>query len=89
MHISATKMLVVEDSERFRRFIVSTLRRSGNFKITEASNGVEALQKAEELLPDLALLDIGLPDVSKIRNGRLFRCVSKTGAVWDEAVIRP
>jgi CheY-like chemotaxis protein len=70
MHISATKILVVEDSERFRRFIVSTLQRSGNFQITEASNGVEALQKAEELLPDLALLDIGLPDLNGIEIAR-------------------
>jgi DNA-binding NarL/FixJ family response regulator len=53
---------VVEDSEPFRRFICSTLRERPELQIVgEVSDGLEAVQKAEELQPDLILVDIGLP----------------------------
>src|SRR5215470_15603310 len=64
------KILVVEDFERFRQFVVSTLRQTANFQIAEASTGLEALQKAEEQRPDLTLLDIGLPDLNGIEVAR-------------------
>ena len=43
------------------------------FKITEASDGLEALKKAEELQPDLILLDIGLPSLSGLEVARRLR----------------
>ena len=52
----ATGILVVEDFEQFRRFVVSTLQQPAKFRVTEASNGLEALQKVEEQKPDLVLL---------------------------------
>ena len=58
------KILVVEDFEQFRRFVVSTLQ--NKFQITEASNGLKALQKVEDQQPDLVLLDIGLPGLNGI-----------------------
>jgi len=64
------KILVVEDFERFRQFVVSTLRQRADFQIAEASTGLEALQKAEEQRPDLTLLDIGLPDLNGIEVAR-------------------
>ena len=57
--------LVVEDFEEFRRFLHLTLQEKVECQwIAEASNGLEAIQKAEELQPDLILLDIGLPDLN-------------------------
>ena len=41
--------------------------------IDEASDGLEALHKAEELKPDLVLLDIGLPKMNGIEAGRQLR----------------
>jgi DNA-binding response OmpR family regulator len=67
------RILVVEDFERFRQFIVSKLQQSVEFQIIEASNGLEALQKAEEEQPDLVLLDIGLPDLNGIEVARRLR----------------
>jgi len=64
---------VVEDFERFRQFLVSTLQRNGRFQVIEASNGLEALQKAEEQRPDLVLLDIGLPNLNGIEVARRLR----------------
>jgi DNA-binding NarL/FixJ family response regulator len=69
----APKILVVEDFERFRQFVVSTLQQSGKFQIVEASAGLEALQKVEEQQPDLVLLDIGLPNLNGIEVARRLR----------------
>ena len=54
-------ILVVEDHAAFRRVICIALQRRSEFKIIEAADGLEAVQKAEELQPDLILLDINLP----------------------------
>jgi DNA-binding NarL/FixJ family response regulator len=55
------RILVVEDHAPFRRFICTELQRRAEFQTIEAADGLEALQKAEELQPDLILLDINLP----------------------------
>jgi two-component system, NarL family, nitrate/nitrite response regulator NarL len=43
-----------------------------------ASDGLEAIQKAGELQPDLILLDIGLPKVTGIEAARRIRNVAKS-----------
>ena len=67
------RILVVEDFEQFRRFVVSTLQQRAEFQITEASDGLEALQKAKEEQPDLVLLDLGLPKLNGIEVARRLR----------------
>ena len=44
--------------------------------VSEASDGLEAVQKAEELKPDLILLDIGLPSLNGIAAARQIRKLS-------------
>ena len=55
------RILVVEDHERFRHLICAALQRRAEFETIEAADGLEAVQKVEELQPDLILLDIGMP----------------------------
>jgi len=53
-------VLVVDDYQDAREMYAEYLAYSG-FRVAEASNGVEALQKAFDLLPDVILMDLSLP----------------------------
>ena len=65
--MSIVRTLVVDDFEPFRRFVCSTLERRPELQVIgEASDGLEAVHKAEELRPDLILLDIGLPTLDGV-----------------------
>jgi len=75
--VSILRVLVVEDYEPFRRFLSSKLNKIQDVQLVdEVSNGLEAVQKAEELKPDLVLLDIGLPKLNGIEAARRIRSLS-------------
>jgi DNA-binding NarL/FixJ family response regulator len=75
--MSSSRVLVVDDNEPYRRFIRSTLGKRPELHIVcEVSDGLEAVQKAEELHPDLILLDIGLPSLNGIEAARRIRKLS-------------
>jgi DNA-binding NarL/FixJ family response regulator len=72
----SVRVLVVDDHEPFRRFVCSTLQERPELQVIgEASDGLEAVQKAEELKPDLILLDIGLPTLNGIEASRRISMV--------------
>jgi DNA-binding NarL/FixJ family response regulator len=74
---SSVRVFVVEDHEPFRRFICSTLAERMDLQIVgEVSDGLEAVHKAQELQPDLILLDIGLPSLNGIEAARQIRKLS-------------
>ncbi len=55
-------ILIVDDETSIRRLLTITLHASG-YKIAEATTGKEALLMAANHLPDLVILDLGLPDM--------------------------
>jgi len=68
---------VVDDYEPWRRFIRLTLLAQERLQIVaEVADGPEALQQAQELKPDLILLDIGLPTSNGIEVARRIRDLS-------------
>ena len=77
METSTVRVLVVDDYEPFRRFVCSTLGKRLDLEVIgEASDGLEAVHKADDLQPDLILLDIGLPSLNGIEAARRIRKLS-------------
>ncbi len=75
--MASVRVVVVEDHEQFRRFICSTLGKAPELQVVGiVSDGLTAVQKAEELQPDLILLDIGLPNLNGIEAARRIRKLS-------------
>jgi DNA-binding NarL/FixJ family response regulator len=73
----SVRVLTIDDFEAWRRFVSSTLKNDSRFRIIgEASDGSEAVRKAQELRPDLIVLDIGLPKVNGIEAARQIRKVA-------------
>jgi two-component system, cell cycle response regulator DivK len=64
--MSAGTVLVVDDSDDVRSFLVLLLERSGGYETLEAATGEEAVEKAISRRPDLILMDIRLPDISGV-----------------------
>lgn len=54
------KVLVAEDERDIRELIAFTLRFAG-FEVELVSNGVEAVEKAPQVVPDLILMDVRMP----------------------------
>ncbi len=74
LEATTVRVLVVDDFERFRRFVCSTLGKRRDLQVIgEASDGLEAVRKAEELKPDLIVLDIALPTLNGIEVARQIR----------------
>ena len=65
------RVLVVEDHEWWRRYICSELEQTSQWEVVGAvSDGIEAVQKARDLKPDVILLDVGLPGLDGIQAAR-------------------
>ena len=71
---SIIRVMVVEDFDLFRQFVCTNLEQRPELRvICEVSDGLEAVQRAAELKPDLILLDIGLPELNGIEAARRIR----------------
>lgn len=73
-------LLVVDDQEVFRISLALALRTRG-FTVLEASDGATALHEAERGAPDLALVDICMPDMDGISVVKALRGKATTGAL--------
>ncbi len=77
-----TRILLVDDYDGWCRFASATLSMKPGLQIIgEVSDGLEAVQKAKELQPDLILLDIGLPSLNGIEAARRIREASPASKI--------
>ncbi|WP_022871538.1 response regulator transcription factor [Yaniella halotolerans] len=70
------KLLVVDDEPNIRELLSTSLRFAG-FDVIAASNGREALEAAETHNPDLAVLDVMLPDMDGFSVTRKLRATGR------------
>ncbi|MDN5754215.1 MAG: response regulator transcription factor [Arthrobacter sp.] len=70
------KLLVVDDEPNIRELLSTSLRFAG-FDVTAAANGREALAAVEKELPDLAVLDVMLPDMDGFTITRKLRAAGR------------
>jgi DNA-binding NarL/FixJ family response regulator len=80
--MSSIRILIVDDFKDWLRQVRLLLEPRPECQvIAEASDGSEAIQKAEELKPDLILLDIGLPGLNGIEAARQIRQLSPSSKI--------
>jgi len=61
--IDMARVLVVDDAAFMRKVVSDALKGGGHEVIGEASNGVEAVARYQELQPELTTLDITMPEM--------------------------
>jgi DNA-binding NarL/FixJ family response regulator len=77
IQMSLSRILIVDDFDLWKGFVIARLRERPDLQIAGfASDGVQAVEKAEELQPDLVLLDMMLPKLNGIEAAQQIRRVA-------------
>ena len=75
-------VLIADDGKSFRHAVASLLAELPELKLlAEAADGEEAIKKAEELNPDLILLDVGLPIIDGVEAAARMRAVAPNAKI--------
>jgi DNA-binding response OmpR family regulator len=73
-------ILVVDDEPRMTRFIRMNLELEG-YRVVEAHNGLDALEKVRVDLPDLVILDVMMPELDGFETLKMLREVSNVPVI--------
>ena len=58
----STRVLVVDDEPAIHRFLTPVLV-ANDYEVLRADNGADALKRIASVVPDVVVLDLGLPDI--------------------------
>ena len=71
-------ILIVDDDESIRRLIATTLEDVSGYRMSEASDGEQALRRAREVRPSIVFLDIDMPHLDGIEACRRMKSEPST-----------
>ena len=82
LHVTTRRVLILncDDTVDMRYTKTRVLRQSG-YEVVECDNGTDALKKTRELMPDLVLCDVQLPDMSGLEVCRRIKEDAVTGII--------
>lgn len=81
-HYEDARILIADDHDLMRRGVKTLLQAHAGWEICgEAHTGREAVAQAEELKPDIVILDISMPDLNGVEAARRIRKASPTTEV--------
>ena len=75
------KILTVDDAAFMRNIIKNTLGKVGYTEISEAADGIQAIQRYKQINPDLVLLDITMPNLDGLNTLRAIRTIDPNAKV--------
>ncbi len=73
---SIIRVLIVDDEPEIRRFLRASLR-ANHYQVVEADKGIKAIDAFTQELPDVVILDLGLPDLDGVEVTRRIRTGSE------------
>lgn len=80
--MATIRVLIVDDVERVRQDLKTFLTLAGNIEIIgEASNGLEAVQMAKTLCPQVILMDLEMPVMDGFEAARQIKALQPAGRV--------
>jgi DNA-binding NarL/FixJ family response regulator len=73
-HMDSVRILLADDHEPFRKSVRTFIEKQPNWQVCgEAADGVEAIEKAQELLPHIVLMDVSMPRLDGLQATRAIR----------------
>jgi DNA-binding NarL/FixJ family response regulator len=77
--VPSRSVLIVDDNSVIRQALCELFTREGDFDVCgEAENGKEAVEKAQQLLPDLIVTDLSMPIMNGIEETRALKKLMPT-----------
>jgi CheY-like chemotaxis protein len=78
-----TKTILIADENALVRKMMRSLFEASQFEVVDAADGAEGDQKAQEINPDLIVLDLAMPIMKWARGSKSFRTIAAECSLVD------